>query len=47
MSVYTVHKLLHRAQVDLDFRERLRSDPAAVDRGLAIHRRGAQRVARR
>jgi hypothetical protein len=27
MSVYTVHKLLHRAQVDLEFRERLRSDP--------------------
>ena len=28
MSVYTVHKLLHRAQVDLEFRERLRSDPS-------------------
>jgi hypothetical protein len=28
MSVYTVHKLLHRAQVDVDFRERLRSDPS-------------------
>ena len=30
MSVYAVHKLLHRAQVDLDFRERLRSDPAGA-----------------
>jgi Aromatic-ring-opening dioxygenase LigAB, LigA subunit len=30
MSVYTVHKLLHRAQVDLDFRERLRTEPADV-----------------
>ena len=28
MSVYTVHKLLHRAQVDLEFREQLRTDPA-------------------
>jgi hypothetical protein len=28
MSVYTVHKLLHRAQVDVEFRERLRSDPS-------------------
>ncbi len=28
MSLYTVHKLLHRAQVDLDFRERLRTEPA-------------------
>lgn len=30
MSVYTVHKLLHRAQVDLDFRDRLRTDPATA-----------------
>ena len=30
MSLYGVHKLLHRAQVDLDFRERLRTDPAEV-----------------
>jgi hypothetical protein len=28
MSVYTVHKLLHRAQVDVNFRERLRADPS-------------------
>ena len=28
MSVYMVHKLLHRAQVDLEFREQLRTDPA-------------------
>ena len=28
MSVYAVHKLLHRAQVDLEFRERLRDDPS-------------------
>ena len=25
MSLYAVHKLLHRAQVDLDFRVRLRT----------------------
>lgn len=30
MSLYGVHKLLHRAQVDLDFRERLRTEPAEV-----------------
>jgi hypothetical protein len=30
MSVYTVHKLLHRAQVDLDFRELLRADPVSA-----------------
>ncbi len=30
MSVYAVHKLLHRAQVDLEFRERLRVDPATA-----------------
>jgi len=28
VSVYTVHKLLHRAQVDVEFRERLRADPS-------------------
>ena len=33
MSVYTVHKLLHRVQVDLDFREELRTDPAAALEG--------------
>jgi hypothetical protein len=27
MSTYAVHKVLHRAQIDLDFRELLRSDP--------------------
>jgi len=30
VSVYAVHKLLHRAQVDVALRERLRVDPAAV-----------------
>ena len=30
MSLYAVHKLLHRAQVDLDFRVRLRTSPADV-----------------
>ena len=30
VSVYGVHKLLHRAQVDLDFRELLRADPASA-----------------
>ena len=32
MSVYTVHKLLHRAEVDLDFRERAPVRPAWRDR---------------
>ena len=36
MSVYAVHKLLHRAQVDLDFRERLRADPAAAIADLPL-----------
>ena len=30
MSIYALHKLLYRAQVDLDFRERLRADPTAA-----------------
>ena len=30
MSVYAVHKLLHRAQVDLEFREALRADPGGA-----------------
>ena len=30
MSLYAVHKLLHRAQVDLDFRELLRADPVSA-----------------
>jgi len=36
MSVYTVHKLLHRAQVDLDFRDRLRTDPASAIAALPL-----------
>jgi len=36
MSVYGVHKVLHRAQVDLDFRERLRAEPAASLDGFAL-----------
>ena len=30
MSVYALHKILHRAQVDLDFRELVRTDPRAT-----------------
>ena len=30
MSVYGIHKLLHRAQVDLDLRARLREDPRSA-----------------
>ncbi len=36
MSVYAVHKLLYRAQVDLDFRERLRIDPATAMSDLSL-----------
>ena len=36
MSTYTVHKLLHRAQVDLEFRERLRADPTGALADLSL-----------
>lgn len=36
MTVYAVHKVLHRAQVDLDFRERLRVDPASAIADFAV-----------
>jgi Aromatic-ring-opening dioxygenase LigAB, LigA subunit len=36
MSVYSVHKVLHRAQVDLDFRERLRADPSSAIADFAL-----------
>ena len=43
MSVYAVHKLLHRAQVDLEFREALRADPggAIADWPFTDHERSA------
>ncbi len=43
VSVYAVHKILHRAQVDLDFRDRLRTDPstAVADCSLTDEERAA------
>ena len=36
MSIYAVHKVLHRAQVDLDFRELVRTDPRAAIADFAL-----------
>lgn len=36
MSVYGVHKLLHRAQVDVQLRAALRTDPAAAVERFAL-----------
>ena len=43
MSLYGIHKALYLLQNDLDFRERLRSDPAAAlaDLPLTAHEREA------
>ena len=36
MSTYAVHKILHRAQVDLDFRDVVRTDPRAAIAEFAL-----------
>ena len=47
MSAYQINKLCHRVYHDIAFREAVKADPADGDRGLAVHRRGAQGAARR